>query len=159
MLLLIGTAGACLLPIGPHGTATAQTINGAVPPTQVPTGTVVAVTGDSTPALLSQGDTGGVPNGIVVVGGGGITASNLSGTSIGVVSALAGGTIDLGTGTLVQAEGSGSPPGIIGATGLLARDLGAGGRRLSRKTSLSPAHPTSPTASTPTPIASSLSPG
>ena len=62
----------------------ASTVNGAVPPTQLATGTTVTVSGYTTPALHATGLTGGVGNGIVVVGGGGITASNMSGGGLGV---------------------------------------------------------------------------
>jgi autotransporter family porin len=102
------------------------TINGAVPPTLVPSGTVVTVTGNVVPALSAVGDTGGVGNTITVTGGGGIVASNLAGRGVGVITSLDGGFIDLGTGSIISAEGSGSAANIIGATGLFARTLGAG---------------------------------
>ncbi|MBJ6135560.1 hypothetical protein JAU75_22205, partial [Ochrobactrum sp. Q0168] len=103
------------------------TVNGGVPPTELATGTVVTVTGNSVPALRSDGVTGGIANGIIVTGGGGVTATNLAGTGLGVITAMNGGSIDLGNGTRVEAQGSGSASGIIGATGLYTRYLGTGG--------------------------------
>jgi outer membrane autotransporter protein len=109
--------------------AAAGGVTGGQPPTLIDaTATpTVSVTGASNPALSSSGVTEGVGNAIVVINGG-ITATNLNGTGLGVVNAQAGGTIDLGTGTNVQAMGSGSATGIIGATALYAADLGSGGQ-------------------------------
>lgn len=105
----------------------AGTVNGAVPATVLNGGDTVTVMGSSVPALRSDGLTGGVQNSITVLGGG-ITATNLAGTGLGVITAMNGGLIDLGTGTLVQAQGSGSAAGIIGATGLYTRYLAGGGQ-------------------------------
>jgi len=96
-------------------------VTGAVPPTQIASGTTAATSGNTNPALYANGLTGGVGNGIVVAGGGGITAENLSGTGLGVATAMNGGTIDLGTNSVVNAVGSGSASGIIGATAVYAR--------------------------------------
>jgi uncharacterized protein YhjY with autotransporter beta-barrel domain len=111
---------------GPAVPVAAPTIVGTVPATQVPTGTNVTVTGNTTPALHSNGLTGGFGNGIVVTGGGDVTLDNLSGTGLGVVTAMNGGYVELGSGSVVTAEGSGSAAGIIGATGLYARYTNTG---------------------------------
>lgn len=104
-----------------------STVTGTVPARALNTGDIVTVTGASTPALYSLGTgAGGVGNGIVVNGGGGIQANNLAGTGLGVVTANNGGTINLGTGSIVRAQGSGSAAGIIGATGLFSRRQPAG---------------------------------
>lgn len=86
-------------------------------------GTTAVTTGATTPALYANGVTGGNANAIVVDGGGGLTATNLSGTGLGVVTAMNGGSINLSTGATVNAQGSGSAATIIGATGLYARYL------------------------------------
>lgn len=109
------------------GAPAAPQVVGAVPPTQVANGTVVTVTGSTTPALISNGLTGGEPNAIVVNGA--ITANNLNGTGLGVVTAQNGGTIDLGSGTVINGQGTGSASGIIGATGIFGRTAAAGGLR------------------------------
>lgn len=104
-----------------------STVTGTVPARALNTGDIVTVTGATTPALYSLGTgAGGVGNGIVVNGGGGIQASNHNGTGLGVVTANNGGTINLGTGTIVRAEGRGSAAGIIGATGLFSRNQTTG---------------------------------
>ncbi|MDR0769584.1 MAG: autotransporter outer membrane beta-barrel domain-containing protein [Burkholderiales bacterium] len=102
------------------------TVDGAVPHRQLNTGDTVTVTGYSITALNASGVSGGQPNGIVVTGGGGITAANLNGGATGVVTARNGGTIDLGTGSAVQTEGYGAPAGIVGAAGLAALELNSG---------------------------------
>lgn len=82
-------------------------------PATLDTGDTVTVTGNN--IALHALDAG---NAIVVLGGGGITATNLSIVGYGVVDAAANGAIDLGTGTNVVARGFGPTPGFIGATGI-----------------------------------------
>ncbi|MFY0478530.1 autotransporter family protein [Achromobacter marplatensis] len=105
-------------------------LTGTVPAAQAISGQLYSTTGVSNPALRSDGvGAGNVSNGIVVTGGGGVTAQNLNGTSLGVVNAMMGGFVNLGSGSTVNASGTGSNPGIIGATGLYARDIGSNGER------------------------------
>ena len=86
-------------------------------PATLNTGDTVTVSGDATPALHALNG-----NGIVVQGGGGITASNLDGVGLGVVDASVNGTIDLGTGSVIHARGFNATPGYIGATGIRSED-------------------------------------
>ncbi|MDR2016771.1 MAG: hypothetical protein LBP90_04105 [Burkholderiales bacterium] len=99
------------------------TITGTVPPRQMDSGDTVTVSGYSTSALEADGTSGGQPKGIIVTGGGGITAINLKSGAVGVVNSRNGGSIDLGTGSIIQAEGYGASAEIISATGLSAVTL------------------------------------
>ncbi|VVE75034.1 autotransporter family protein [Pandoraea sputorum] len=110
--------------VQPTGPAVGR-INGAVPATQVAADTTATTSGATNPALYATGLTGASPNAIVV-NGGGLTAQNLSGTGLGIVTAMNGGSINLGTGATVTAQGSGSASNIIGATGLYARYTSGG---------------------------------
>ncbi len=107
--------------------AAAATVIGNWPATTVPSGGSYTASGYTTPVFQADGVIGANSRTILVTGGGGITATNLTAGGLGAITAMNGGVIDLGSGSIINVESYGAPAGIIGATGLYTRYVGANG--------------------------------
>ncbi|MEN3930476.1 autotransporter outer membrane beta-barrel domain-containing protein [Microvirga sp. W0021] len=90
-----------------------STVEATTTPIMLQGGDRVAVTGKK-PAMHS-----GNVYGTITVQNGGIYATNLNGTSQGIITVdAAGGVIDIGTGSILIGEGYGTETGTIGSTGI-----------------------------------------